>query len=57
LLAICPYGFEEPDCGVVLLLLEVSEELVPEPVLPELVPLLPGDSAPPVADPVPDNPK
>jgi len=40
----------------VLLLLPASEELL----LSELVPLLlelPGDSAPPVADPVPDNPK
>jgi hypothetical protein len=44
------YGFEEPDGGVVLLLPEVPEE---ELLLPEL----PGDSAPPVAEPAPDKPK
>jgi len=46
---------------VVLLLLLLPLDELPdvsgEVVLPELLPVLPGDSAPPIAEPAPDKPK
>jgi hypothetical protein len=46
------YGLPEELLGVV-----VPELLVPWLLLPELLPLLPGVSAPPVAELLPDKPK